>query len=166
MSWGLSAVHLRLNTFFHYLDYNSAKCYKTVMVRTAVLFKPTMGFIKPMLLLMALLFPLELTAATADWIELTKDASGTAIYYIDGNSIHYEGYRVTFWDERKVSDDPKFKEMMGYNEVDCKNVMYRTLWITGFDKDGKSYNDSNEGQWQHIEPNTAMVAFYRFVCKE
>lgn len=126
-----------------------------------------MGFIKLMLLLVALIiFPLELMAETADWIEVTKNASGTAIYSIDAASIHYDGDRVTFWDKRELSDDPIFKEMRGYNEVDCKEERYRTLRITGYDKNGKSDTDSDEGQWQHIEPNTAMIAFYRFVCKE
>ena len=126
-----------------------------------------MGFIKRMLLLLVLIiFPLELMAETADWIEVTKNASGTAIYSIDATSIHYDGDRVTFWDKRELSDDPLFKEMRGYNEVDCKEERYRTLRITGYDKNGKSDTDSDEGQWQHIEPNTAMIAFYRFVCKE
>lgn len=58
-----------------------------------------MGFIKLMLLLLALIiFPLELMAETADWSELTKNASATAIYSIDAAGIHYDGDRVTFWD--------------------------------------------------------------------
>jgi len=136
------------------------------MERITVWLKTTMSFIKPMLLLLALIFPFELMAETADWIVLTKNASGTAIYYVDAESIHYEGDRVTFWDKREVSDDPNFKELRGYNEVDCKEERYRTLMITGYDKNGKSYTTGADGQWQHIEANTAMVAFYRFVCKE
>jgi hypothetical protein len=126
-----------------------------------------MGFIKLMLLLLALIiFPLELMAETADWIEVTKNAPGTAIYSIDVASIHYDGDRVTFWDKRELSDDPSFKELRGYNEVDCKEERYRTFRITGYDKNGKSDTNSDEGQWQHIEPSTAMVAFYRYVCNE
>lgn len=30
-------------------------------------------------------------------------------------------------------------------------------------KNGKGYTDSTGKQWHHIEADTAMVAFYRFV---
>jgi len=136
------------------------------MERISVFLKAIRGFFKPILFLLPLIFPLELMAETADWIELTKNASGTVIYYVDAESIHYEGDRVTFWDKREVSDDPNFKEMRGFNEVDCKEVRYRTLWITGYDKNGKSHTDSTEMQWQNIEPDTAMSAFYPFVCEK
>lgn len=139
---------------------------RSLMKRNAVLLKATRGFLKPVLLLLALIFPLEVMAETAHWIMLTKNASGSVMYYIDAESIHYEGDRVTFWDKREVSDDPNFKEMRGLNEVDCTEERYRTLRIVGYDKNGKSYTDSGDGQWQHIEADTAMVAFYRFVCKE
>jgi len=118
------------------------------------------------LFVLTLFFPLELLAEAPAWIMLTKNASETVIFYIDAESIHYEGDRVTFWDKREVSDDPTFNEMRGYNEVDCKEEKYRTLRITGYDKNGKSYTDSADGHWQHIEADTAMVAFYHYVCKK
>ncbi len=99
-------------------------------------------------------------AEASDWIWLTRNLSETVIYYIDNESIHYEDDRVTFWDKRVVSDDPDFKEIRGYNEVNCKENTYRTLQIIGHGRDGKSSTYQDSGQWQHIDATTAMSVYY------
>ncbi len=86
------------------------------------------------------------------------------IYYIDRETIHYEDDRVTFLDKRVVSDDPDFKEIRGYNEVNCKENKYRTLQIIGYDKNGKSSTYKDLGQWQHIDATTAMAVYYGYLC--
>ena len=107
-----------------------------------------------------------LTSSAAAWIEITRNASGTVTYYLDEESLRREGDKVTFWDKRVVSDDPDFKEMRGYTEMDCSKTRYRTLMITGYDNKGRSFTDQEPGQWQHIEANSAMAVFQERVCKE
>jgi hypothetical protein len=115
---------------------------------------------------MAIMVLLASKTEAAEWLEVTRNSSGTVIYYLDDESIHHEGDKVLFWDKRNVSDDPDFMEIRGYTEMDCKNINYRTLQIIGYDKNGKSFTDHNAGQWQHIDANTAMAVYYRYVCKE
>ncbi len=105
-------------------------------------------------------------SGASDWIWLTRNLSGSVIYYIDSESIHYEDDRVTFWDKRVVSDDPDFKEIRGYNEVNCKENTYRTLQIIGYYKSGKSSTNKDSGQWQHIDATTAMAVYHGYLCKK
>ncbi len=102
----------------------------------------------------------------ADWIWLTRNLSGTVIYYVDNEGTHYEDDRVTFWDKRVVSDDPDYKEIRGYNEVNCKENTYRTLQIIGYDKSGKSSAYQDSGQWQHIDATSAIAVYYGYLCKK
>jgi hypothetical protein len=61
-----------------------------------------------LILAIALLLIFCSQSRALDWIWLSRNASGTVIYYIDVESIHSEGDRVTFWDKRAVSNDPDF----------------------------------------------------------
>jgi hypothetical protein len=101
----------------------------------------------------------------AEWMEVTRNAPGTVIYYLDAESVHQEGDKVTFWDKRVVSDDPDFKELRGYIEMDCREIRYRTLRIRGFDRKGSSFTDQEPGQWQHIDANAAMAVFQSRLCQ-
>lgn len=105
-------------------------------------------------------------SGASDWIWLARNLAGTVIYYVDRETIHYEDDRVMFWDKRVVSDDPDFKEIRGYNEVNCKENKYRTLQILGYDKNGKSSTYKDSGQWQHIDATTAMAVYYGYLCRK
>ncbi len=107
-----------------------------------------------------------LKAEAAEWVEITRNASGTATYFIDEESIHSDGDRVSFWDKREVTDDPAFREIRGFNEINCKDLTYRTLRITGYDKTGRSISDNESGEWKHIDVTTAMAVFFKHVCRE
>jgi hypothetical protein len=104
-------------------------------------------------------------ANAAEWVEITRNAPGTVVYYLDEESIRREGDKITFWDKRVVSDDPDFKEIRGHNEIDCGATSYRTLRITGFDRKGSSFTDQEPGQWQHIDGNSAMAVFQSRLCR-
>jgi hypothetical protein len=101
----------------------------------------------------------------AEWVEVTRNASGTVIYYLDAESVRHEGDKVTFWDKRVVSDDPDFKELRGQTEMNCRETRYRTLRITGYDRKGSSFTDQEPGQWQHIDANSAMAVFQSRLCQ-
>lgn len=105
-------------------------------------------------------------SGASDWIWLARNLAGTVIYYVDRETIHYEDDRVMFWDKRVVSDDPDFKEIRGYNEVNCKENKYRTLQILGYDKNGKSSTYKDSGQWQHIDATTSMAVYYGYLCRK
>ncbi len=123
--------------------------------------------LKPLTLILAipLVVIFSSRSGASDWIWLTRNLSGTVIYYIDNESIHYEDDRVMFWDKRVVSDDPDFKEIRGYNEVNCKENTYRTLQIIGYDKNGKSSTYQDSVQWQHINATTATAVYYGYLCR-
>ena len=104
-------------------------------------------------------------AKAAEWVEITRNASGTVVYYLDEESIHHEGDKVTFWDKRVVSDDPDFKEIRGHNEIDCRGARYRTVRITGYDKEGRGFTDQEPGQWQPIDANSALAVFQSRLCQ-
>ncbi|MCL5022130.1 MAG: hypothetical protein M1497_01970 [Nitrospirae bacterium] len=127
---------------------------------------PTLVKLSTLLGAIALVCIVSTEPEAADWVELTRNAPGTVIYYLDLESIHFEGDRATFWDRRVLSDDPDYREMRGYNEVDCSGKKYRTLRITGYDKNGKSSSEEDAGEWRQIAPDTAMSVLYRYVCKE
>ncbi|HAM50761.1 MAG TPA: hypothetical protein DCP92_08735 [Nitrospiraceae bacterium] len=138
------------------------------MVKINVGLKANGDFVRLLRIVLGIAFMVLLGSKleAAEWLEITRNASGTAIYYLDDESVHHEGNKVLFWDKRKVSDDPDFNEISGYTEMDCKEFNYRTLQIIGYDKNGKSFTDHDAGQWQHIDANTAMAVFYGYVCKE
>ena len=101
-----------------------------------------------------------------DLVELTRNASWTVTYYIDKDSIHSAGNKITFWDKREVSDDPDFTEIRGYLEVDCVENNYRTIQIIGYGKNGDSSKYEDAGQCQKIDVTSAISVYHGYLCKK
>jgi len=112
--------------------------------------------------------------AWAEWSLITTSDSGDT-YYIDIETIRKSGGFIKVWELNNFSEKRNLANIQGVNstryrtEYDCKNERLRYLTLSAhseLDAKGKVLaQESKEGDWVELPPNTTGRLNMKMVCK-
>ena len=112
--------------------------------------------------------------AMADW-SLTTISNNGDRYYIDLETIRKSGSLIRVWELNNFAEPREFANIQGVSstryraEYDCKNERLRFLTLSAhaeLDAKGKVLGqDSKEGNWVEIPPNTTGRENLKVICK-
>lgn len=110
-----------------------------------------------------ILLSLNTPSFSSDWKHLGTFGNGD--YYIDEETIKYDGLKVTFWWKVENADNKKVK-----TTVDCENKLWTIKDAFIYKPDGSlgavvHVIDKNL-EWAAIVPDSAAEKWYEFLCKE
>ncbi len=127
-----------------------------------------------MLVVFALLLTFS-SSAWAEWVEITGDADGHAISYVDPSTIRKNGSMVKMWGltdfvnaQVYPSSGKTYFSWKAQNEYDCQDERKRTLAISyhsGKMGGGDTvYLDNTSGQWAPVAPESIGENLWKFAC--
>lgn len=110
-----------------------------------------------------ILLSLNTPSFSSDWKHLGTFGNGD--YYIDEETIKYDGLKVTFWWKVENADNKNVK-----TTVDCENKLWTIKDAFIYKPDGSlgavvHVIDKNL-EWAAIVPSSAAEKWYEFLCKE
>jgi hypothetical protein len=125
---------------------------------------------KPLLLLIFLLFGYG--PVYAGWVAVEKpyQPAGLETVYFDPETIHRSGNRATLWQltDIKWNSTTRFLSTKTHKEFDCERPRVRVLQVIEFSRQmgaGRSAAGFIEnGNWQPVEERSANHALWRAAC--